>query len=170
MNKCPRCENENLKEEYNFCPICRLNLKMNREKALKRAIELKEHSEEFESVSFLDGDTEFFEYVIRELERTAPEVPVQEQSEFNKEISRENHVKKGLEIIIENSKKIKEILIEMGQEIRSKGDERTVREDKKMSEMRELIKKLIYVEHDFNNETLNFEYGNIFEIRKTLDS
>ncbi|MDU7086160.1 MAG: hypothetical protein E6342_00440 [Clostridium sp.] len=53
---------------------------MNREQALQRAIELKEHSQEFESVSFIDDDTEFFEYVIKELERTAPEVPVQEQS------------------------------------------------------------------------------------------
>lgn len=52
---------------------------MNREQALQRAIELKEHSQEFESVSFIDDDTEFFEYVIKELERTAPEVPVQEQ-------------------------------------------------------------------------------------------
>lgn len=53
---------------------------MNREEALQRAIELKGHSQEFESVSFIDDDTEFFEYVIKELERTAPEVPVQEQS------------------------------------------------------------------------------------------
>jgi len=53
---------------------------MNREQALQRAIELKEHSQEFESVSFIDDDTEFFEYVIKELERTAQEVPVQEQS------------------------------------------------------------------------------------------
>lgn len=52
---------------------------MNREEALQRAIELKGHSQEFESVSFIDDDTEFFEYVIKELERTAPEVPVQEQ-------------------------------------------------------------------------------------------
>ena len=22
MNKCPRCENENLKEDYNYCPVC----------------------------------------------------------------------------------------------------------------------------------------------------
>ena len=53
---------------------------MNREQALQRAIELKEHSQEFEAVSFIDDDTEFFEYVIKELERTAQEVPVQEQS------------------------------------------------------------------------------------------
>lgn len=26
MNKCPRCENENLKEEYNYCPVCGVNL------------------------------------------------------------------------------------------------------------------------------------------------
>ena len=52
---------------------------MNREKALERAKELKEHSVKFESVSFLESDTEFFDYVIKELERTAQEVPVQEQ-------------------------------------------------------------------------------------------
>lgn len=27
MNKCPRCENENLKEEYNYCPVCGLDLR-----------------------------------------------------------------------------------------------------------------------------------------------
>ena len=53
---------------------------MNREEALERAIELKDHSEKFESVSYLESDTEFFDYVIKELERTAQEVPVQEQS------------------------------------------------------------------------------------------
>lgn len=26
MNKCPRCENDNLKEDYNYCPICGVNL------------------------------------------------------------------------------------------------------------------------------------------------
>lgn len=51
---------------------------MNRQEALQRAIEFKNHSEEFESVSFIESDTEFFNYVIKEL--TAPEVPVQEQS------------------------------------------------------------------------------------------
>ncbi|MCI6692538.1 MAG: hypothetical protein MR510_08685 [Clostridium sp.] len=56
---------------------------MNREKALERAIELKEGSEKFESVSFLDSDKEFFEYVVKELERTAQEVPVQEQLILN---------------------------------------------------------------------------------------
>ena len=52
---------------------------MNREEALERAIELKDHSAKFESVSYLESDTEFFDYVIKELERTAQEVPVQEQ-------------------------------------------------------------------------------------------
>ena len=54
---------------------------MNRDKALERAIELRDHSKEFESVSFLESGIEFFDYVINELERTAPEVPVQEQSD-----------------------------------------------------------------------------------------
>lgn len=61
---------------------------MNRDKALERAIELKEHSKECESVSFLESDSEFFDYVVSLLERTAPEVPVQEQSskEFTTQI------------------------------------------------------------------------------------
>lgn len=41
---------------------------MNREEALERAIELKEHSAKFESVSYLESDTEFFDYVIKELD------------------------------------------------------------------------------------------------------
>lgn len=55
---------------------------MNRDKALERAIELRDHSKEFESVSFLESDAEFFDYVVSLLERTAPEVPVQEQPKF----------------------------------------------------------------------------------------
>lgn len=26
MNKCPRCENENIKEDYKYCPICGIKL------------------------------------------------------------------------------------------------------------------------------------------------
>ncbi|MDU5211118.1 MAG: hypothetical protein E6441_12340 [Clostridium sp.] len=26
MNKCPRCENENLKEDYRYCPVCGVKL------------------------------------------------------------------------------------------------------------------------------------------------
>ena len=50
---------------------------MNREEALERALEFKAISEKCDEVSFIDRDTEFFEYVIKEL--TAQEVPVQEQ-------------------------------------------------------------------------------------------
>ena len=52
---------------------------MNREKALEIAREWKECSEKYDSLTFLEHDTEFFDYVIKELERTAQEVPVQEQ-------------------------------------------------------------------------------------------
>lgn len=52
---------------------------MDREQALERAIELKKCSEKFESVTFLDSDVEFFEYIVKQLERAAQEVPVQEQ-------------------------------------------------------------------------------------------
>lgn len=52
---------------------------MNRKQLLERAIELKECSEEFESVTFLDSDTEFFADVVEIIQRTAQEVPVQEQ-------------------------------------------------------------------------------------------
>lgn len=90
MNKCPRCENENLKDGQNFCQICGLKLCMTREQALERAIELKEFSEKFESVSFLDSDKEFFEYVVKELEKTAHEVPVQEQpNDWIKKLAKE---------------------------------------------------------------------------------
>lgn len=52
---------------------------MNRKQLLERAIELKECSEEFESVEFLDSDVEFFADVVEIIQRTAQEVPVQEQ-------------------------------------------------------------------------------------------
>ena len=64
---------------------------MNREKALEIARELKKCSEEYESITVLEHDTEFFDYVIRELERTAQEVPVQEQSSFIPEDSNGKH-------------------------------------------------------------------------------
>ncbi len=56
---------------------------MNRKQVLERAIELKECSEEFESVTFLDSDTEFFADVVEIIQRTAQEVPVQEQYDMN---------------------------------------------------------------------------------------
>ena len=53
---------------------------MNKREILERAIELKECSEEFESVTFLDSDTEFFADVVEIIQRTAQEVPVQEHN------------------------------------------------------------------------------------------
>ena len=49
---------------------------MNRDEALEIARELKKCSEEYESITVLEHDTEFFDYVIKELERTVQEVPV----------------------------------------------------------------------------------------------
>ena len=56
---------------------------MNKREILERAIELKECSEEFESVTFLDSDTEFFADVVEITQRTAQAVPVQEQCDMN---------------------------------------------------------------------------------------
>ena len=56
---------------------------MNKREILERAIELKECSEEFESVTLLDSDTEFFADVVEIIQRTAQEVPVQEQCDMN---------------------------------------------------------------------------------------
>lgn len=53
---------------------------MNREEALKRAIEFKNLSVECEGCTFIESDIDFFGYVIKEIERTAQEVSVQEQS------------------------------------------------------------------------------------------
>ena len=52
---------------------------MNREEALKRAIEFKNLSVECEGCTFIESDIDFFGYVIKEIEKTAQEVPVQEQ-------------------------------------------------------------------------------------------
>lgn len=52
---------------------------MTREEALRIAKESKELSKYFDSTEFVERNTAFFEHVIKELERTAPEVPVQEQ-------------------------------------------------------------------------------------------
>ncbi|WP_308780024.1 hypothetical protein [uncultured Clostridium sp.] len=52
---------------------------MNREEALRRAIEFKNLSVECEGCTFIESDIEFFDYVVKELERTAQEVSVQEQ-------------------------------------------------------------------------------------------
>lgn len=77
MNKCPRCENENLKEEYKYCPVCGLDLKvlkMDKNEVINTIKDL------MKSRSRLFTDERVaLEYAIRELERTALEVAVQEQ-------------------------------------------------------------------------------------------
>lgn len=85
MNKCPRCKNEKTREDYNYCPICGVNLNEEIKKAgvdvlkfLMNSYIEKEcnDSEEEEFKKLIVGA---LEVAIEELERTAPEVPVQEQ-------------------------------------------------------------------------------------------
>lgn len=74
MNKCPRCENEKLLENQNFCQICGLRLDMKREGvivSLKRLLD--------DNPLIYPCERQAIEYAITELERTAQEVPVQEQ-------------------------------------------------------------------------------------------
>ena len=85
MNKCPRCENENLKDGQNFCQICGLDLK--REERVEVISVLKLIESFFENIEDNDPDiekwksicVESLKYAIDELEKTAQEVPVQEQ-------------------------------------------------------------------------------------------
>lgn len=84
MNKCPRCKNEKIREGQNFCQICGLRLE---ELSKKQVIEcLEKLKDQYECIY---GDEFTFEiscleYAIKELERTAQEVLVQEQS-FDKD-------------------------------------------------------------------------------------
>lgn len=64
MNKCPRCENENLKE---------------REEAVKRLKDIVFGLEDHTEYEEIKKDVQALKYAIKELERTAQEVPVQEQ-------------------------------------------------------------------------------------------
>ena len=75
MNKCPRCGSEKLVKNQNFCQICGLRLDMKREGvivSLKRLLD--------DNPLIYPCERQAIEYAIRELERTAQEVPVQEQS------------------------------------------------------------------------------------------
>jgi len=74
MNKCPKCNNEKLREGQNFCQVCGVKLNMSKEDAivtLKRLVDIKG--------IILPNEKQALEYAIKELERTAQEVPVQEQ-------------------------------------------------------------------------------------------
>lgn len=86
MDKCPRCENENLKEEYSYCPIC--GALIDREMAEAAVEILKGMMALYKDKECEDAEEESYKLLvvgalgtaIRELERTAQEVPVQEQS------------------------------------------------------------------------------------------
>lgn len=79
MNKCPRCENEKLVENQKFCQICGLKLDTSKEGAIASLKELHDNP------LVLPSERQALEYAIKELERTAQEVSVQEQ--FLNEIS-----------------------------------------------------------------------------------
>lgn len=65
MNKCPRCENENLKEEYNYCPVCGLNLGTAPEVPVQEQLTLQEAKQlllnQFKALALCNelSDTEF---------------------------------------------------------------------------------------------------------------
>ena len=60
---------------------------MDKEKALIQLKDLLYNFENFESVETTEDDVQALKYAINELERTAQEVPVQEQSKFIPETS-----------------------------------------------------------------------------------
>ncbi len=65
MKQCLRCGNEQLKEEYKYCPICGINLKKTKREevilALKHLIDRNTSLYEYQRVSI--------KYAIKELER-----------------------------------------------------------------------------------------------------
>lgn len=86
MNRCPKCENENLKEEYNYCPVCGLLISQDhRETVISNLRIIRDGFKEMECYDSEAEETKLvsissLDIAIRELKRTAPEVPVQEQS------------------------------------------------------------------------------------------
>lgn len=85
MNRCPKCENENLKEEYNYCPVCGLLISQDhRETVISNLRIIRDGFKEMECYDSEAEETKLvsissLDIAIRELKRTAPEVPVQEQ-------------------------------------------------------------------------------------------
>ncbi len=85
MKRCPRCKNEEVRKGQNFCQICGLDL--NREERVETISVLKLIESFFEKIEDNDSDiekwksicVESLKYAIDELEKTAQEVPVQEQ-------------------------------------------------------------------------------------------
>ena len=74
MNKCPGCENESLVENQNFCQVCGLKLSIGRDEAI---ISLKKLLQENPALYL--SERQAINYAIKKLERTAQEVPVQDQ-------------------------------------------------------------------------------------------
>lgn len=98
MNKCLRCNNEKLKEGQNFCQMCGLKLDMNKENAIASLKKLVD-----ENKLLYPSERQAIEFAILELERTAQEVPVQEQSAININLD-ENFTKEVIEKISELNK------------------------------------------------------------------
>ena len=80
MNKCPSCENENLKEEYKYCPICGAILEGEvKEKSAEilkaMVINYREYvCEDAEEEAFIPSVIGALVVAINQLERTAQEV------------------------------------------------------------------------------------------------
>ena len=94
MNKCPRCENENLKEDYNYCPICGAIVELDMAKEATKI--LNTLIDDYKTYECEDAEEEKYRALvvgalsiaINQLERTAQEVPVQEQlCEINKKVN-----------------------------------------------------------------------------------
>lgn len=62
---------------------------MNKKQISERAIELRECAEKYESVDFLESDTEFFGNIVEIVERNVQEVPIQEQYAALEVVSKE---------------------------------------------------------------------------------
>lgn len=108
MNKCPRCNNEKLKEEYNYCPICGADLeevkvKLNKMRDIQLLREIKDSFENYECSNSVQkyhaiNYSRALGNAIKELERSAQEVPVQEQSTIYVNLD-ENFSKEVIETI-----------------------------------------------------------------------
>ena len=85
MDKCPRCENEKLKEEYKYCPICGAILEFEVAEAsveILKAMLIKYKAyrcEDAEEETLIPSVIGALVVAINALERAAQEVPVQEQ-------------------------------------------------------------------------------------------
>ena len=85
MDKCPRCENEKLKEEYKYCPICGAILEY---EVVEVSVEILKamlikykayRCEDAEEETLIPSVIGALVVAINALERAAQEVPVQEQ-------------------------------------------------------------------------------------------